>query len=265
MKEVLRWIKRIYFGLLFLSAAAAFTAATFAWFTANEKVETDLVRSRTGTAQLELEISRTNFNPDSSHEVALKQPGNVLMPVSTADLVRFAYNPMTQDGIASQFLPADESLYYHDMIFLRAKGEGFPAGTKLALYLDDEISIAETISGELLSAARLGFRFDGGSPKIIALSTENEGTGNTQLGGVMLRPGQVIRLTDGVAEAVDDPAVPLSSVLPGGQSLIDMELNKVYQIDIYFYIEGCDPDCTSEKVGLDSAALQLGFYGLLAE
>ena len=64
---------------------------------------------------------------------------------------------------------------------------------------------------------------------------------------------------------MDDPAVPLSSVLPGGQSLIDMELNKVYQIDIYFYIEGCDPDCTSEKVGLDSAALQLGFYGLLAE
>lgn len=265
MKKILHWLKMIYFGLLFLSAAAAFTAATFAWFTANEKVETDLVRSRTGTAQLELQISRTDFNPDSSHEVALKQPGNVLMPVSTADLVHFAYNPMTQDGLATQFLPADESLYYHDTIYLRALGEGFAAGTKLALYLDDDVSIAENVSGELLSAARLGFRFDDGAPKIVALSTENEGTGNTQLGGVMLKPGQVISLTGGTATAVSDPAVPLASVQPGGQSLFDMELNRVYKVDIYFYIEGCDPDCTSEKVGLDRAALQLGFYGLLAE
>ena len=65
--------------------------------------------------------------------------------------------------------------------------------------------------------------------------------------------------------SVDDALLRLKQEPFAELGYAKVELNKVYQIDIYFYIEGCDPDCTSEKVGLDSAALQLGFYGLLAE
>ena len=44
--------------------------------------------------------------------------------------------------------------------------------------------------------------------------------------------------------------------------LLQMELNRVYKLDIYFYLEGCDPDCSS-SVELDEADLYLAFYGVL--
>ena len=111
MKRVWHWMKMVYFALLFLSAGAAFMAATFAWFTANEKVETSRVTSRTGSTQLELQISRENFSPSAGGEVALKAPTNALMPVSTNDLSSFVYCPLTNDGYAQRFLPAEAPLY----------------------------------------------------------------------------------------------------------------------------------------------------------
>jgi hypothetical protein len=41
-----------------------------------------------------------------------------------------------------------------------------------------------------------------------------------------------------------------------------LELNQIYAVDIYFYLEGCDPDC-SDSVSLDGADLHLAFYGVL--
>ena len=38
--------------------ATALTAATYAWFTANREVETEKVTARTGSTNLELQISR---------------------------------------------------------------------------------------------------------------------------------------------------------------------------------------------------------------
>ena len=264
MKRIWHWVKMIYFALLFLSAGAAFMAATFAWFSANEKVETSRVTSRTGNAQLELQISRENFSPAANQEVPLKAPANVLMPVSTADLMNFVYCPATNDGYAQRFLPADETLYYHDTVYLRARGDGLPDGTKLALYLDDEYPIAESLSGELLTASRLGLRFDSGAFRILSLSDVNEGSGNTRLDGQLLGSGKVVTLSGSSARAADDPAIPLADVMASGgnQPLAELELNRVYRLDIYFYLEGCDPDCTGEKVALDTAALQLAFYGV---
>lgn len=266
MKRVWHWMKMVYFALLFLSAGAAFMAATFAWFTANEKVETSRVTSRTGSAQLELQISRENFSPSAGGEVALKAPTNALMPVSTNDLSSFVYCPLTNDGYAQRFLPADETLYYHDTIYLRASGDGLPDGTKLALYLDDAYSITQSLQGELLTAARLGLRFDDGTAKILSLSDVNDGPGNTRLNGVVLGSGKVITLSGGTAQAADDPAAPLADFLisNGSTPLAELELNRVYRVDIYFYLEGCDPDCTGEKVALDTASLQLAFYGVSA-
>lgn len=266
MKKIAHWLKMLYFALLFLSAGAAFMAATFAWFSANESVETSRVTSRTGSAALELEISRENFSPAANREVPLRTPQGALMPVSTADLLSFVYCPTTTNGFAQSFLPANETLYYHDTIYLRARGEGLPEGTKLALYLDEETPIVQSVSGELLTAARLGLRFDDGSARILSLSDVNEGTGNTRINGQLLGAGNVVTLSGGTAQAAADPAIPLSGVTlsGGGQPLAELELNRVYQLDIYFYLEGCDPDCTGEKVALDSASLQLAFYGVSA-
>ena len=47
------------------------------------------------------------------------------------------------------------------------------------------------------------------------------------------------------------------------QPLLTMDLNRIYPVDIYFYLEGCDPDCT-DSVSFNTADLQLSFYGVLA-
>lgn len=256
--------------------ALALTSATFAWFTANREVGTARVSARTGTGSLELQISRTGgdaFSPEAGNEVPLKEQTTPLMPVSTGDLKSFVYNPITQDGYAESFLPTqDESLYYHDTIYLRALGDGMAQDTKMALYLDNtEKPIVESTEGELLTASRLGLTFDGASPVVISLSDVNEGVSNTRPGGVLLGDGQVLSYTSGTVTAVADPAISLADAqitagaAAGKTPVATLELNRIYAVDIYFYLEGCDPDCTSDKVGLDQAALNLAFYGLLAD
>ena len=255
--------------------ALVLTSATFAWFTANRQVGTDRVSARAGSNALELQIGRMgggSFQPETDNEVILKNQASPLMPVSTADLKTFVYNPMTVDGFAEEFLPTeDESLYYHDTIYLRAKADGMPQGTKVTLFLDNtDTPIVETVEGELLTAARLGMTFNGASPVIITLSSVNEGSSNTRPGGIAIGPGQVLSYSNGRVTAVNDPAIALADAqitaggTPGQKPLATLELNQLYAVDVYFYLEGCDPDCVSEKVGLDKAALNLAFYGLIA-
>ena len=45
--------------------------------------------------------------------------------------------------------------------------------------------------------------------------------------------------------------------------ITELNLNETYTVDVYFYLEGCDPDCLSDKVALTKATLNLAFYGLL--
>jgi hypothetical protein len=75
---------------------------------------------------------------------------------------------------------------------------------------------------------------------------------------------------------VEDPAVSLASrtlpldgtddadALRELQPLALLELNRTYAVDIYFYLEGCDPDCSND-IFYDAAALHLAFYGVLTE
>lgn len=269
--------------------AGTLTAATYAWFTSNREVETEKVTSRTGSSSVELQLSRTGgtaFSPqkDSSGVSYVPLKGSaalpfdeelVLMPVSTADLRTFVYNSVTNNGYAESFSKAtDESLYYHDTIYLRAVGDDtLPEGTKMALYLDN-IEGAPIVGPEgatLLTAARLGLRFSDGSFKILTLSNVNDGDGNTRPGGVPLEKGQVLTAdASGKVSAAKDPAVLLTQVqIPSDgssaqQPLAVLTLNEIYTLDVYFYLEGCDPDCLSDRVGMKDAALNLAFFGVLS-
>lgn len=254
--------------------ALVLTSATFAWFASNQEVGTNRVMARVGGYDLELQISRRGpepFRPDTDSIVTLMPPANVLMPVSTADLESFVYNRVTVNGIAQDFLlTEDETMYFHDTLYLRAKSSNLPEGSKMVLYLDNtDYPIVEATYGELINAARLGLTFDGGSPVIVSLSQIDDGPGNTGLDGVAVEPGHVLSWADGEITAVPDPALPLSEVqatATGGHGktpLTKLEVNKVYTVDIYFYLEGCDPDCLSERVAMDRAALTVSFFGLL--
>ena len=280
MKRVHKWLKLCGLSIMAVLTALTLSAATYAWFSMNREVETDRVTARTGADELELQISTrggADFTPmkDTSgenNEAPLKVQSDPLLPVSTADLKTFVYCPFTVDDHAEQFLPVkDESMYYHDTIYLRAAAEGMPEGARMALYLDNAAPIVRTEAGELLTAARLGLTFDRENPVILTLSDVNEGTGNSWPGGVALEEGQVLTYRNGEVIAVDDPAIRLedgliSSANPAEtQPIAYLEFNRVYTVDVYFYLEGCDPDCLTQRVSRDQAVLNLAFFGLLAE
>ena len=267
-----------------LFAVLAFTFATLAWFTANRAVQTNTATARTGDETLELQISSSGGSGFKSVETAqitqINQTNSeILLPVSTADLNSFVYAPFTKDGKASAFKKVDdEANYYHGRVYLRAEGEGWPEGSRMNLYLDQSDGLlGDAADGYLLNASRLGLIFDGdtSNPIILRLSEsenpENAQIYNTEVNGKILGKNQVLGYNDSGVFAVGDPSVSISEYtidfsenqmkLPS-RTLVSMELGKIYPVDIYFYLEGCDPDC-SESIQLNEAELHLAFYGVL--
>ena len=279
MKSNRTWLTVWVIAASAVLTALTLTTVTYAWFSANREVQTGRVTSRTESDQLELQISSRggeDFTPtqnEGQNEAPLKPLDKPLIPVSTVDLATFVYCPATVGDAAEQFLPTkDETYYYYDTIYLKAAAQGMAEGTRMALYLDSgETAIVQAEEGELLTAARLGLTFDGADPVIIALSDVNEGPGNTSPGGVPMETGQVLAYREGQVVPTADPAIALGEAqIPteGGSEtkpIAYLELNRVYAVDIYFYLEGCDPDCLSERVAGDAATLMLAFFGLLAE
>lgn len=267
-----------------LAVLLALTSATYAWFTTNRAVSTSVASARTGEENLELQVSTDGGeNFQSVDEATIRQINgtdtNQLMPVSTADLNVFVSSPVTSGNIADIFRKVEnESGYYHGRIYLRAVGDGFTG--RMNLYLDETDGLpGENVSGTLLNASRLGLRFgdDSGTTVILRLSeasntVENQ-ISNTQIGGQLLGDGQVLTWQDGMAAAVADPSVPIDTYtvsFANGQTkipdqpLLKMEFGKIYPLDVYFYLEGCDPDC-SNAVQFNVADLHLAFYGLLSQ
>lgn len=271
--------------LMLIIVLVALTAATYAWFSSNRIVDTDTVQTRSGTTTLELQVSSQGGDGFNGADVTKIVQVNAtsseeLFPVSTADLKTFVYNSTTVGNMASGFVTVkDEKRYYHGRIYLKAVAEGQPQGSTMALYLDESDAsggalLTET-AGQLTHAARLGLTFGGANAVIFYLSDKTnaqaERVQNTSLNGTVLEEGQVLDGSSGTVRAVKDPAVALASytiVMEGDNTilpdkpLLNMELNKIYPVDIYFYLEGCDPDC-SDAISYDGVDLHLAFYGVL--
>ena len=273
-----------FLGITTVFAVLALTLATLAWFTSNRAVQTNTATARTGDETLELQISSSGGSDFQSVETAPitqvnQTDAETLMPVSTADLNNFVYAPFTSEGKASAFkLVQNEANYYHGRVYLRAQGEGWPTGSRLNLYLDQSDGVlGDAADGYLLNASRLGLVFgeDTSSPIILRLSeSENPESAqvyNTEVNGKILGKNQVLGYNNDGVFVTADPSVPVSDYtisftdnqinLPG-KALLSMELGRIYAVDVYFYLEGCDPDC-SENVQLNEANIHLAFYGVL--
>lgn len=292
--------KRKYKLTLWVTAAAAvlsaavLTTATYAWFSTNGNVETETVTARTGSVDLELQISQKpgeDFSPETIKDangteyngVALEALGSrVLLPVSTPDLKTFVYSPVTDEGEATEStltVPTQqrlEEIVYHTTIYLRLRDNGtLSDNAAVSLYLDD-LGVQKTAEeteaeNRLLNAARLGLAING-SYLILRYSEDQDGAeSNTLLNGERLKPGQVLTWENAVVKAADIPA--------GNQGLLSefqysdknlkpkpilegMKPGTVYPLDIYFYLEGCDPDC-EKNAQKQKADLSLGFYAVL--
>ena len=268
-----------------IAALLALAAATYAWFTSNRAVSTSVATARSGEETLELQISsRGGSGFQSMDTVAIQQVNQTsatyLMPVSTADLVNFVYVPMTVNGNASTFEEVkEEKYYYHGRVYLRAQGTGWPQGTRMNLYLDQTDGLLGTnTDGKMLSAARLGLMFDGDASTAAIFRLTEEGLGrkqvyNTVINGKTLGKNQVLSSKNHTVQVVTDPSVSVAdyTVSFGSEdiqipekALLSMELNKVYAVDVYFYLEGCDPDC-SDAIDFQQADLHLAFYGMVEE
>ena len=258
--------------------AVTLSGATFAWFSSNRTVNTSRAEARAGTEELKLLVSSSAGGPFEEvcdiAQINTAKPDQ-LQPVSTADLTAFYYCPTTQNDLATRFLPVEgEKYYYHGRIYLQAQAEGEGwQGQTMAVYLDADEEAGPLVSadGQLLTAARLGLRCEGAQDKPVILRLSEEANPlrsemNTAPGGSKAGKGVVIT---GEASTAPDPSVPLESVLLAAdadtlpeQPLLHMELNTVYPLDIYFYLEGCDPDC-NETISTQTCELYLGFFGMV--
>ena len=281
-----RWFKIGYLVITSITALLVLVAATYAWFSTNKKVATSTATARTGEETMELQLSESggsSFRDSSTVRIVQVNNTNAdrLLPVSTSDLVSFVAAPVTVSGQATAFqLVQNEENYYHGRIYLRATGSGWDPGTKLDLYLDQSDGVlGNAADGMLLNASRLGLRFsadgaDQGSAILKLSDSDNPKTDrvyNTVVNGKTLGDGQVLSYTGGSMQAVKDPCRSIddytitwgdASVNIPDSPLLSMELNKVYTLDVYFYLEGCDPDC-SDSVSFDAADLHLAFYGII--
>lgn len=286
--EAMRRRKHTVLPLVAVCALAllSLTAVTAAWFTNNAKVNTSRAVSRTAVQSVELQVSSKGGDDFSGgREADIVQVNSAemtrLMPVSTADLATFVQPPATVDGYAVSFQRVeDERDYYHGRVYLRATADAAESGRKLAVYLDEgtgsggALAVGGAAGSQLLHAARLGLVFDGKqeSAVIFRLSEDKNAEGdrtlNTKLDGAVLEEGSVLAWTGTAAKAVADPAVLTKDRAVGADGtvpekpLLEMELGRVYQVDVYFYLEGCDPDCT-ESIAFDDGYLHLAFYGVL--
>lgn len=248
---------------------AVLGTATYAWFTYNSNVNTDRITAKASDAQVSLLLSETAEPFNGGEECNIVQINTFnrekLLPVSTSDLETFVYNNGAK-------VPDEES-YFHGRIYIKATGDGLMQ-SKMGIYLDNSTALfTNDENSMLLNAARIGLAFEGKEPVIIALSNEHNPAGeqvdNTILNGSRITSGKPLHMSsNGTVTAVDDPAVSVSDVgikdNPSAKPLAVIDMNKVYKLDIYFYLEGTDPDC-SNYLNLKGAAVQLAFYGAMTE
>lgn len=282
-----RSFKTWFWSITAVFVLLALAGATYAWFTSSRAVSTSQATARSGEENLELQISSQGGSAFRSEETASitqvnQTDSGYLMPVSTSNLWDFVYSPFTTDDMASVFQDVEnEKYYYHGRIYLRAYAEGLDSESRVNLYFDESDGVlGEDVDGNLLNAARLGLKFDGSSSSVVILklsqnqNDQSEQVYNTVINGQTLGINQVLSGPSTSLSVVSDPSVLISDyevkfenagISIPDKPLLTMEVNRIYPVDIYFYLEGCDPDCSDAGISFDQADLHLAFYGILSQ
>lgn len=279
---------RAYIALVMVALAATLGAATYAWFTSNMKVNTNSVSVHSDTSKLLLELgdaSRGSWSQQGDVSLVSNASGTVtLYPVSTFDLNGFAACAQNNSaGDASVFEQAKDngSAYYHGWIDLRPTITGTGASKvkgKVSLYLAESL-VPQGIDAELLCAARVGIKISSGNQvlatNIFELDSSDGGhrgehpaTAPTGLAGYtdgMLLGWQNGQLACG-ADVKRDPAaftLDTSETATRPQNaLATLALGQAYRLDIYYYIEGTDPD-SADYLHQDPGTLHLALFATL--
>ena len=279
---------RAYIVLVMVALAATLGAATYAWFTSNMKVNTNSVSVHSDTSKLVLELgdaSRGSWSQQGDVSLASTASGAVtLYPVSTFDLNGFAACAQNNSaGDASVFEQAKDngSAYYHGWIDLRPTITGMGASKvkgKVSLYLAESL-VPQGTDAELLRAARVGIKISSGNQVLATNIFELDSSDGGHRGEhPATAPAGLAGYTDGMllgwqngqlacgADVKQDPAaftLDTSETATRPQNaLATLALGQAYRLDIYYYIEGTDPD-SADYLHQDSGTLHLALFATL--
>ena len=282
-------ISLVWIMILFLSLGSA----TYAWFTGNQRVSTSHASGRSAEDDLQLLLGTSEGDLAADTEVEITRMNtsedDILLPVSTVDLQTWAKSVSITEENGSGYGTFEEvdidengTYCYHGQIYMEVhtdRPDSFQ-GMRAAIYLLEDTELGATGTDDegsgILSAARMGFVFDSDTSNALILyfddaSETSDRRNNTYVGSSQAGDSQVLEISGNSANAVDDPAVALSTVMMTEdmtdypeQSLAVLDLNTPVPVDIYFYLEGCDPDCV-ESISMTSMTMQLAFYAALTE
>lgn len=279
---------RAYIALVMVALAATLGAATYAWFTSNMKVNTNSVSVHSDTSKLVLELGDADagsWSQQGDASLASTASGSAtLYPVSTFDLNGFAacaQNNSAGDATVFEQAKDNGSTYYHGWIDLRPTITGTGASKvkgRVSLYLAESL-VPQGADAELLRAARVGIKISSGgqvlATNIFELDSSDSGhrgehptTAPAGLAGYadgMLLGWQNGQLACG-ANVTQDPAaftLDTSETATRPQNtLATLGLGQTYRLDIYYYIEGTDPD-SADYLHQDPGTLHLALFATL--
>lgn len=240
--------------------------ATYAWFSLDRVSNTDRVSAKTNQDTVDLYVSSqggTSFT--NTYEADIKQVGNAtkdeLMPVSTDNLNQFVYAAISTSEKLQLAKDTKGQYYYHGRVYLKAKATGDHSGQKMTVYLDGSQEaggdILSASDKKMINASRVGLTV--GGKQAIIINFDNE------------KADKVVNCNGSTITYVKDPSNYVNDyllkVVDGkatrpARALMTIELNKEYPVDIYYYMEGFDDDCT-EAICEDDVKLHLAFFGVL--
>lgn len=279
---------RAYIVLVMVALAATLSAATYAWFTSNMKVNTNSLSVHSDTSKLVLELGdadRGSWSQQGDASLASTANGAVtLYPVSTFDLNGFAacaQNNSAGDATVFEQAKDNGSAFYHGWIDLRPTITGTGASKvkgKVSLYLAESLA-PQGADAELLRAARVGIKISSGGQVLATNIFELDSSDGGHRGEhPMTVPAGLAGYADGMllgwqngqlacgADVKQDPA---AFTLYAGEtaerpqsSLATLALGQTYRLDIYYYIEGTDPD-SADYLHQDPGTLHLALFATL--
>lgn len=279
---------RAYIALVMVALAATLGVATYAWFTSNMKVNTNSVSVHSDTSKLLLELgdaSRGSWSQQGDVSLVSNASGTVtLYPVSTFDLTGFAacaQNNSSGDATVFEQAKDNGSAYYHGWVDLRPTITGTGASKvkgKVSLYLAESL-VPQGADAELLRAARVGIKISSGGQVLATNIFELDSSDSGHRGEhPTTAPAGLAGYTDGMllgwqngqlacgADVKQDPAaftLDASETAARPQNtLATLALGQAYRLDIYYYIEGTDPD-SADYLHQDPGTLHLALFATL--
>ena len=207
-----------------LLTAVTLTTATYAWFTSNRLVGTSAAEARTGEEEVSLLLSQTGGDAFDGHaEVDLVQ-------VNSAALEKLM--PVST---------ADLATFVTDAAYLDGYASAFRVVEDEAFYYHARIYVKATANSPD-AGSRMALYFDADTAAGGALAVNDES-------------GQLLNAARLIAECTIAEGLV-------GEPITELELGRIYTLDVYFYLEGCDGDCT-DSISFDGSDLHLAFYGVL--